>query len=263
MLFFSNTRSLPLLGVQGAGKTYFLFSLGYLVSHRGWGHVENQKGEEAYLDQLLPYVSRGDPFPPTMKNHPVKIKVDSLPDKYTDGSISFTISSEDFSGGEFENAMESTLTKRSDDNGPRAEFIDLYQDCDGLIVVVDIVRDASKDDFQADREQRILDALAGQVEPLVTGINTAMNANQGLDGKPIFFIFTKQDIHGLKITDISEYFDRLMAMPLQRLKAHDCPIRKFTTSAVGWTDGDVDQQLDDLEYRGYADILQAMARLFD
>jgi hypothetical protein len=263
MFWRSTEKQIPLLGVRGAGKTYFLLSLGYLVSKRGWGQVVGSEGS-IYLEELLPYVSKGKQIPPTQGNYPVEIQVTKVGTISNRAKFDFTISTQDFSGGKFENAMEQVTTDVSFADGPSAEFYDLYRSSDGLIVVVDLVRGASRSAFRANPESQILDALSEQVVPLAKGLELLLDANRSVAAKPIFLVFTKSDIHQLSIEEISEYFDRLMAIPLRRLEQKGCEISKYTTSAVGWADTeDETDALENLEGQGFSDILTEMAFQFE
>lgn len=264
MFWRSTERKLPLLGVRGAGKTYFLLSLGYLVSEKGWGQVVGQEGS-VYLEELLPYVFDERPIPPTRGNYPVEIEVDTVdfygPDGHLEYDCEFVVSTEDFSGGEFENAMSAVETGGGFDQGPAAKFRDLYAAVDGLVVVVDLVQGADPGAFRDGREDQVVDALSNQVVPLAKGLEMAL-ANSEMEGKPIYFVFSKADVHGMDVVEIEEHFRRVMAIPLARLENRGCEIQKYSVSAVGWADPDDASPVSKLEDLGYDRIIKDMARRF-
>ena len=265
MIWGRSERKLPLVGVDVAGKTYFLVSLGYYVSRKGWGRVAGEEGS-VYVDDLMPHVLRREPIPPTAGNYPVKIEVDTVDYMGNDGSpmeydANLTISTQDFSGGEFEAAMEQ-LTVGAGFEGSAAEaFREVYAGADGLVVVVDLVRGADPDTFENDRSDLVRSALSEQVVPLAKALE-AMLTGDGLDGKPIYFVFTKADVHGMESYEIDEQFDRAMSILLGRLENHGCEIRKYAVSAVGWAGEDETEALATLATMGYDRLVKNMAQAF-
>lgn len=262
MIWGRDDRTVPLLGVRGAGKTYFLVSLGYLVSRKDWGRVVGEEGA-VYVEDLVPHVLRREPVPPTRGNYPLEVEVDAVEDPLGRGEVDvdLTVSTEDFSGGEFEAAMEHLTVGAGFDAGPAAAFYDLYADADGLLVVVDLVRGTDPDVFAESPREHAMEALSEQVVPLVKGLKTALDAGD-LDGKPIYVAFTKADVHGFRAEDLEPLLRRAMPFAFQDLAAHGCTVTEYAVSAVSWAGEDDDRAVDVLQSTGYGDLLRNMARQF-
>lgn len=253
-------KRIPLLGVSGSGKTYFLLSLGYMVSLYKWGEVSGDAAK--YFNDLLQYVLRFEPIPSTMKTIEIQIDIRKI---YIDGqerNARFVLSTKDFSGREFEIAMR--IFKESFGEIPEdrvvRKFINLYRKSDGFIVIVDLVRDITDpEEFRRNKDRYIFNAFSEQISPLASGIELLIEyAN--VKGKPIFFVFTKSDVHNLSVDELSKYFDRIMAITIARLENRGVIIRKYATSAVGWGSGSNEDMLRALEVRGFGDILRDIVK---
>ena len=259
-LFLRKVKRIPLLGVSGSGKTYFLLSLGYMVSLYKWGEVSGDAAK--YFNDLLQYVLRFEPIPSTMKTIEIQIDIRKI---YIDGqerNARFVLSTKDFSGREFEIAMR--IFKESFGEIPEdrvvKKFINLYRKSDGFIVIVDLVRDITDpEEFRRNKDRYIFNAFSEQISPLASGIELLIEyAN--VKGKPIFFVFTKSDVHNLSVDELSKYFDRIMAITIARLENRGVIIRKYATSAVGWGSGSNEDMLRALEVRGFGDILRDIVK---
>lgn len=261
MIWGRDERTVPMLGVRGAGKTYFLVSLGSLVSEKGWGRVVGEEGT-VYVEELVPHVLRREPVPPTRGNYPLEVEVDAVDHPLGAGEVDvdLTVSTADFSGGEFEAAMEHLTVGAGFDSGPAATFHDVYTDADGLLVVVDLVRGTDRDVFEESPREHAMAALSEQVVPLVKGLKTALDAGD-LDGKPIYVVFTKADVHGFRAEDLDRLLRRAMPFAFQDLETHGCTVTEYAVSAVEWADGG-DPDVDVLQSTGYGDLLRNMARQF-
>lgn len=263
MIWGRSERKLPLLGVRGSGKTYFLVSLGHYVTHKGWGRIADE-GADRYLQELTPYVLRGESIPPTRGNYPVEIELDTVDSLGFDGPVelnpNLTISTVDFSGGQFEAAVEEATVAGGFETGPANEFRELYADADGLVVVVDLVRGADPVTFESEREDRIRAAIGEQVVPLAKCLEIALEQHD-LGGKPIYIVFTKGDIHGLEGYEIDD-FGRAMSIVLGRLERHGCEIETHSVSAVGWADDDGSAAPDVLDSKGFDRFVESLARRF-
>lgn len=261
MGIFSKKIRLPIVGVQGAGKTYFFLCLGYLVSLKGLGEVSGVS--HVYFSKLLEYVLRNEPIPATEKDVPIRIEI-RIPKSIKGGTKRIVITSRDISGKEFETAMRLYAEDpiHAFNNKSVRKFIDLYRKVDGLLVVIDIVRDKkSYEEFVKDKDKNIRRAFAEQVLPLARVVETAIEHKQ-VKGKPIFFIFTKSDIHRCSLDELNEYLRRILAMTLVRLRNRGAIIKVHATSAIGWGMDAREEQLRKLGERGFLNVLSDIIGTF-
>lgn len=231
---FSRRKKFPLLGVKGAGKTYLLVSLGFIISIHGWGEVRTSRAS-IYFGDLHPYVLNRKPIEPTYKPIDLEFTIDRIYISGQEYRARLVLSTSDFSGAEFESAMEEfgRIVSNKDISGTYylRRFLDLYRRAAGFIVVVDIVGpNITPDKFRANKKEFIMNAFMRQVSPLVRGLELIINLSRG-SGKPIFFVFTKRDIHGLDERELSEYFDNMFAIQLNRLRRRGFEIFKHSVMA--------------------------------
>ena len=60
------------------------------------------------------------------------------------------------------------------------------------------------------------------------------NLNAAMAFKPIFFVFSKPDLHGLTPDEIKENFERCMAVPLAQLRKKLINVRHYNVQCAGW-----------------------------
>ena len=260
-------KKLPILGVHNSGKTYFLTSLGYLISRYGWGTV--CATASVYFNKLLEYVLRGEPIPPTYKNYPIEIKINSIvlpEDNLKPIPCNLIIYTEDFRGKDYEFVMNELVFKaeknKNDFYKVFEKFRNLYKGADGIIAIIDLVGNATTEDFRKNKTKFILNALSRQVIPIIKGIQLVSEVTN-LRKKPVFFVFTKSDIHGLSTDEISKYFDKIMEKTLKKLKDKGAIIKKYTVCSLGWGKGNTcEDRLKRLEAQGFVEIILDIARIF-
>jgi len=250
-------RSIPIIGVRNAGKTYFIVSLGHLISKEGWGEVLTYD----YFHQLEPYVLAQQPIPPTVGYHPVRVRVDYVEYQNKRFNARIVLSTGDISGIEFEQAMQEVKTfkfsKKSDLKNAPPTLGKLYRlllNSDGLIVLIDITKYLSEVTHIADAVFR---AFSYQIEPISTALEMVINFGE-FSLKPLFFVFSKQDIHKLTVNNIRRYFQNAWAILLRRLERRLVNIKLYTVSAVGWSDNPEER----LKARGFDKLLFDLVRSF-
>ncbi len=250
-------KKLPILGVHNSGKTYFLISLGYLVSKYRWGEVS--KEASVYFNSLLPYVLKGTPIPPTYKNFPIEIKIRDIVLPTEKITCNFILYTEDFPGAEYEIAMDEMSAEVKEE---LVKFYNLYKKSDGIIAIIDLVGNVTAEKFRENKEEYILNAFSKQIVPLAKGIELVLEV-ANLQGKPIFFIFTKSDVHRLSVNEISKYFDRIMAITLARLESMGVIIRKYTVCSLGWGySNKSEDRLKNLEAQGFIEMIADIGKIF-
>ncbi len=263
-LFNGNRKKIPILGIRQAGKTYFLVSLGYLVSNYKWGEVS--PATSVYFNDLLKLVTREEKIPPTPGNYPIEIDIKKVHTGDKIINCNMHLSTQDFSGPEYENAMsemafEGTEIKQSEKT---IKFSKLYSKTDGIIVIIDIVRDINdKNIFRQNIEKNIRQAFSEQISPLARGIELTLQKNPDMHAKPIFFVFPKSDIHNLPKEEITYYLEKIMAIIVARLENRRVDMRIYVTSSLGWGRSDSkNERLKVLESLGYIDFLADLAKIY-
>ena len=68
----------------------------------------------------------------------------------------------------------------------------------------------------------------------MTGILLASKMNAVMARKPIFFVFSKPDLHGLTPEEVREHFRRGMAIPLAQLRGELINVRHYNVRCAGW-----------------------------
>ncbi len=258
-IIFSRRRKVPVVGVHGAGKSCLLLSMAYVVSKMGWGHVNTESMD--YFNSALRYVLAGQQLPPTVATQDIRIIVKDMEideRKYRP----FVLSSSDYSGAMFERVMEEyrLMDRQVPVADETASFLKLFERSSCLVVVIDLVRGLGAEEFRADIEAGMRKAFSEQLVPVSRAIEHAV-ARRGLSNRPVMFVFSKADLHGLTVDEIRPYFDRVMAITLGRLRRLGTPVNLYTTVATGWgRDTTEDQWLHALEAKGVTDLLTGIAR---
>lgn len=98
--------------------------------------------------------------------------------------------------------------------------------------------------------ERMLARISEQVGPMMAAVDLAARVNGGqLANMPVYFLFTKGDLHGVPHERIDSFFKRANAIPLQRLKGLGASVRTYHVKAADWwTDPD-------LEHLGFSQLL--------
>jgi len=250
-------RNVPIIGIHGAGKTYFIISLGYFISLEKWGEVETPD----YFFELSKYVLSQQPIPPTIGFHPVRVRLDYVEYGNRRYNARIILSTGDISGIEFERAMEESATfkfsKKSDlKKAPPnlRKLYDLLLNSDGIIAIIDVAKYMSQESSKGDA---ILKAFSDQILPIARAIEIVTSFSE-FALRPLFFVFSKQDLHRLTVEDIRPYFDSAWAILLRRLESKLVNIKMYTVSSVGWSQ----EPLERLKARGFDRLLYDLVLSF-
>ena len=84
-------------------------------------------------------------------------------------------------------------------------------------------------------------AFAEQIEPIMTGLLVASRMNAVMAHKPIFFVFSKPDVHRLTPDQVREHFRRAMAIPLAQLRGELINVQHYDVQCAGWRDTDLEE----------------------
>ncbi len=245
-----NYKHIPIFGIQGAGKSYFIMSMGYFISYRNLGRVVGESAD--YIMQFIPVMLRGERLDATPGYRDLDLKVDRVyqsdhdtlydaldqydalvlglrrEEKISEEDVgsetrpaNYLLSTNDLSGTQFKDAME-RLSEPSAKLGGDAQtqrFLEVLEGGDGAIVVVDIVRrEMSPEQFAFDRNNIIRRALAEQVVPLVRGIQLSLlRGNRRNKIFPLFLVFPKRDIHQLSRQQLKTIINEVFALLLANL----------------------------------------------
>jgi hypothetical protein len=249
--------NIPLFGVKGAGKSYFVFSLNMFLSMRKMGNAEGTAKD--YLNKSWGTILQEELLPITQGNWDIDLVVKEVyntdhttilsrqadfeagvtgetdSDSYFDDdeeqslqetqkiSTRFFLRTNDLSGQEFISAMKqlSEPTSELGDDPITKKFIQVVQDGDGCSMVVDLVRRTlTAEQYKKDRDKYIREAFAEQLVPLARGLELALrNQRDPKSRYPVFLVFPKRDIHGLNSREISNLASRMFAMTFASLEA--------------------------------------------
>ena len=233
-------RKVPILGVEGSGKSSLIVTLGQYVSVERLGAV-SLESMPLFLS-LLPHVQRGTPQPATVRYSPFHVELKSI--REPDGSllpVDLVLSSEDIPGQDFRFLCAEVKRNPNlavDGAGAGAEvlrrFRDLLTGCHGFVFVVDLLRDLDPAVFRSDPVTHIGRAYADQVEPIMVAILLAARGNAVLAHKPMYFVFSKPDLHGLPPERVVKDFEHLMAIPLGPLRTALVNIGQYDVQCAGW-----------------------------
>ena len=241
-------RKVPILGVEASGKSSLALTLGQYVSSRGLGRVPLE-----HADLFTDYVScvaAGLTLPATMDYTGFSLDLTRVPEE--DGSftdVDLVLSSEDIPGQDFRDLVDE-LRANPDlarAGGPSdallARFCELLSECDGFVFVIDLVRGVHPAEFRRAPARYANRALADQLKPIMTGLLIATKTNRELAGKPVFFVFSKPDLHGLSERALRDRFEMVLAIPLAQLRGELLNVRHYSVQCAGWG---LDEPLDGL-----------------
>ena len=216
-------RKVPILGVEASGKSSLILTLGQYISLHKMGRVGMSSAS---------HVAR---IPEPGGGH---------------SNVDLVLSSEDIPGVDFR-VLVDELRKNPNLSAWKAgksrailnKFNQLLSSCDGFIFIVDLVRDNDPELFTSGSRDFIWTAFADQIKPIMTGILIATRMNPEMAHKPIFFVFSKPDLHRLTPDEVKEHFERGMAIPLAQLRGELMNVRHYNVQCAGW---EMDSALDDL-----------------
>lgn len=239
-------RKIPILGVEGAGKSSLILTLGQFISLKKYGRVSIESAQ--VFGEYVSHVAAGRPLPPTMRHERIALEIERIPDEYGLKEVDLLLTTEDIPGQDFRmlvDELHRTATVPTDKRtgGLLQRFVDLLAASQGLIFVVDLIRTRSPEEFMENLQQNVWKAYADQVEPIMTAMLLAARLNPELAGKPVFFVFGKRDLHGLTPEQVAEDFERAMAIPLAQLRGKLLNVRQYHVQSAGWQ---LDSALDDL-----------------
>jgi len=241
-------RKIPILGVEACGKSSLILTLGQYVSLHGLGRIS--MSSSSLFGELLGHVAAGRPLPASAGFKEFELHVDRVPEQGGSFSqVDLTLSSEDIPGKQFRSLVDElrinpdlSTWKAGPTRKILQKFTDLLSSCDGFIFIIDLVRD-KKDEIAAGSREHIWTAFADQIGPIMTGILLASKMNAVMAHKPIFFVFSKPDLHNLTTDEVREHFRRGMAIPLAQLRGEMINVRHYNVRCAGWQ---MDSALDDL-----------------
>jgi hypothetical protein len=245
--------NLPLFGVKGAGKSYFLLSLGMFISlpTRRLGKPENLTDD--ILNQYWTEVLSGNLISITQSKWDVDLLIKKVystdheivvrrqacfqigvsdSDHFDDQeqpeldenklSTRIFLRTNDLSGQDFCTAMTKLREPTMELGGDliTKKFIQVVRDGDGSVVIIDIVREnLTVDQYRKERTKYIRQAFVEQLVPVARGIELAlMNQRKRNKRYPLFLVFPKRDIHGLNAKELNELAQRMFAMTFARLE---------------------------------------------
>ncbi len=240
-------RKVPILGVEACGKSSLILTLGQYISLHGMGRISMASSN--LFGELLSHVAAGRPLPATTRMEKFELQLQRVPE--AGGShtkVDMSLSSEDIPGLQFRdlvNELRVNPDLSSWKAGPTKEilekFTELLTSCDGFIFIIDLARDRKPG--EEEDEEQVWAAFGDQIKPIMTGILLASKMNAVMARKPIFFVFSKPDLHGLTPEEVREHFRRGMAIPLAQLRGELINVRHYNVRCAGWG---MDSALDEL-----------------
>lgn len=236
----SRRRKVPILGVEASGKSSLILTLGQFISLHGMGKVSMNSNN--LFGHYLSFVAKGDPLPATTRREAFELHISRVPEPsggHTE--VDLVLSSEDIAGLDFRvlvNELRTNPNLTSSGSGQGAQilrqFTNLLSACDGFIFLVDLVRDTDLELIRSGARDFIWNAFADQIQPIMTGVLLATKMNAVMAHKPVFFVFTKPDLHGLDAAEVREHFERGMAIALAQLRGELMNVRQYNVQCAGW-----------------------------
>lgn len=230
----------PILGVEGAGKSSLLYTIATYVSLHRWGHVNDKDGALVAMQEC---VMRGSPIPPTLNHSAVEVVLRKVPDG-CGGTIDtgLTISCRDVPGGSFrrladELERDPRVGRRSllSGQGLLGEFGQLLRGAAGLVIVLDIVRDMNPQEFQRYPDVAFQQGCGEQIRPVLRALRFAQDLDSdAFRDKMVLFVWTKRDLHQLSQSTCDKLFDRTFSIELRALEARGVMVRRYDVQAACW-----------------------------
>ncbi|WP_069790876.1 hypothetical protein A5482_015725 (plasmid) [Cyanobacterium sp. IPPAS B-1200] len=244
--------NVPLFGVKGAGKSYFLLSLGMFLSTRKLGKPEAIT--EDLLNQYWAEILKGNLISITQgkwdvdllvkqiysKDHKISIERQTIfqaggvgSDLFLDDEEQFSSDSDklstriflrtnDISGQEFTLAMNQLSEPTIELGGDpiTKKFIQVVRDGNGAVMVIDLVRkNCTAEQYRQNRDKYVREAFGEQLVPLARGLELALRNQRDPDSRyPLFLVFPKRDIHRLNSQELNDLAQRMFAMTFARLE---------------------------------------------
>ena len=241
-------RKVPILGVEACGKSSLILTLGQYISLHGMGRISMSSSN--LFGELLSHVAAGRPLPATTRMESFELHVQRVPEPGGgETRVDVTLSSEDIPGLQFRDLVNElrvnpdlSTWKAGPTKQILEQFTELLSSCDGFIFIIDLAR-GRKDLTEADSEEQVWEAFGDQIKPIMTGILLASKMNAVMARKPIFFVFSKPDLHGLAPEEVREHFRRGMAIPLAQLRGELINVKHYNVQCAGW---EMDSALEDL-----------------
>ncbi len=232
-------RKIPILGVEACGKSSLILTLGQFVSLHDMGRISMSSG--SLFGELLSHVAAGRPLPASARWEKFELHINRVPEPGGGFSpVDMTLSSEDIPGKQFRdlvNELRINPDLSTWKAGPTKQilerFTQLLSSCDGFIFIIDLVRN-KREEIAAGAKEPIWTAFADQIKPIMTGILLASKMNAVMAHKPIFFVFSKPDLHQLKPEEVREHFRRGMAIPLAQLRGELINVGHYNVQCAGW-----------------------------
>ena len=233
-------RKVPILGVEASGKSSLILTLGQFISLHRMGRISLSSSN--LFGHYLSFVAAGQPLPASTRWEECMLHIHRVPEPdggYTD--VEMTLSSEDIPGLDFRVLVDElranpdlSTWKAGPTKKVLEQFTELLTRCDGFIFIIDLVRDKSAEELSSGSKDYIWSAFADQIKPIMTGILLASRMNAVMAHKPIFFVFSKPDLHGLAPVEVEEHFKRGMAIPLAQLRGELINVRHYNVQCAGW-----------------------------
>lgn len=234
-------RKVPILGVEASGKSSLILTLGQFISLHQVGRVS--MSSSSLFGDYLSYVAAGQPLPASTRWEKFALHVERIPEPgggFTD--VDLLLSSEDIPGVDFRTLVDElranpNLASWQATGKTRTllgQFTELLSSCDGFLFMIDLVRDTDPAELASGSRDFIWTAFADQIKPIMTGILLASKMNAEMAHKPIFFVFSKPDLHKMPPREVKEHFERGMAIPLAQLRGELMNVRHYDVQCAGW-----------------------------
>ena len=233
-------RKVPILGVEASGKSSLILTLGQYISLHRMGRVS--MSSSSLFGDYLSYVAAGQPLPASTRWEEFGLHVTRVPEPGGGASdVDLYLSSEDIPGVDFRILVDElrknpnlSAWKAGQSRAILDKFTQLLSSCDGFVFIIDLVRDRDPETFASGSREHVWTAFADQIKPIMTGILLATKTNAVMAMKPIFFVFSKPDLHRLPPDEVREHFERGMAIPLAQLRGELMNVRHYNVQCAGW-----------------------------
>jgi len=234
-------RKVPILGVEASGKSSLVLTLGQFISLHKMGRVS--MSSSTLFGDYLSYVAAGQPLPASTRWEKFGLHLERIPEPgggFSD--VDLLLSSEDIPGVDFRILVDELRANPNFEtwkSGGKSQsilqrFTELLSSCDGFLFMIDLVRDTSAEELASGSREFIWTAFADQIKPIMTGILLASKMNAEMAHKPIFFVFSKPDLHQLPPEEVKEHFERGMAIPLAQLRGELMNVHHYNVQCAGW-----------------------------
>jgi GTPase SAR1 family protein len=235
-------KKVPILGVEGVGKSSLLFTLTRYISINHFGSLDVDGDPHQIMATAEAYVTRGEKMPATVRESPIRLAINRIPGATAgEAQVNVELTCNDIRGQDFR-ALLGAIQKHPNvasslGDAPRElrMFCDLFRGCNGLLIVVDLIQERTPEEFHRDVDKSLRLAFADQVGSMMAAIHLAARVNsEGLANKPVFFVFTKGDKHGIPAEHISKYFDIAGSITLAQLRRMGANVKHYHVQAAEW-----------------------------